>query len=526
MVQARSEVDAAAMALPPEPEIRAQLDRIQANPEFDVPARTGRFLAYVVDEVVAGRGDRIKGYSIAVEVFGRDSSFDSQNDPVVRIEAARLRRALERYYLLAGQNDPITITIPKGGYVPVFSRHDRGDPPDAVSSSQVRAVETGGESGGRGWKTVFLAATLFCILGASALYVGWRGTEAPGAMRNAATEVSTAPDVPGVIVVPFEDLSGTGDSKIVARGLTDKVIEQISKFKEIVVIADRPPGTSGETPLKAAPPARYALSGSVRFSGDKLWLSTRLVNRANGSVLWAESYSEDLQVRNVLELESDVARAVASALAQPYGVIFAADASKVASSPPDDWEAYQCTLAYYGYRADLNPQTHASVQDCLKRAVKGFPGYATAWALLSLTYIDQLRFRYRLDVPTSPPLDLAMETARRAVELDPQNVRGLQAEMLAFFFRGDVDTALNIGARAFAMNPNDPELSAEYGLRMALSGQWKRGCALSLMRSAEIRGRSAISRPASPCVSICSETMSPPSNGSGRPMPRPIRSII
>jgi len=50
--------------------------------------------------------------------------------------------------------------------------------------------------------------------------------------------------------------------------------------------------------------------------------------------------------------------------------------------------------------------------------------------------------------------------------------------MLAFFFRGEVDTALTIGARALEMNPNDTELSAEYGLRLALSGQWERGCAL------------------------------------------------
>ncbi|MEY9998795.1 tetratricopeptide (TPR) repeat protein [Sinorhizobium fredii] len=71
-----------------------------------------------------------------------------------------------------------------------------------------------------------------------------------------------------------------------------------------------------------------------------------------------------------------------------------------------------------------------------------------------------------------------MEAARRAVELDPQNVRGLQAEMLAFFFRGDVGTALNIGARALEINPSDPELSAEYGLRLALSGEWKNGCEL------------------------------------------------
>ncbi|MBP2237010.1 TolB-like protein/Flp pilus assembly protein TadD [Sinorhizobium kostiense] len=481
MVQTRSvKVDSAAASSPPESEVRVQLDRILASPEFDVPERARRFLTYIVNEVIAGRGDRIKAYSIALEVFGRDASFDGQTDPVVRIEAGRIRRSLERYYLTAGRNDPVAITVPKGGYVPVFSHVDLGAPLEAntlhfVAEESARSPE---RAKPRRKRLAFLAVPVFFILGAIGLYAGWQTNQAPSPNQVSTKAVPAAPDLPGVIVAPFEDLSGTADSTIIARGLTDKVIEQISKFKEIVVIAGRSADTPSETPSSVAPAARYALSGSVRLTADNLWLSTRLVNREDGSVLWAESYSEDLQVRNLLELESDVARAVATALAQPYGVIFRADASKAASAPPDDWEAYQCTLAYYGYRANLSPQTHASVQDCLKQAVWKFPGYSTAWALLALTHIDQLRFRYRMDTPAQPPLDLALEAAKRAVELDPQNVRGLQAEMLTFFFRGDIDTALKIGARAFAMNPNDPELSAEYGLRMALSGQWKQGCKL------------------------------------------------
>ena len=147
-------------------------------------------------------------------------------------------------------------------------------------------------------------------------------------------------------------------------------------------------------------------------------------------------------------------------------------------APPEDWKAYACTLSYYGYQAALTPSTHASVQACLKDAVERFPNYATAWALLSLTYVDELRFRYRLKSPSPPPIDLAVQTAERAVELDPQNVRALPAQMLAYFFRGDVQSALSVGERALAINPNDTELSGEYGFRLALSGQWKSGCEL------------------------------------------------
>ena len=81
---------APARTVQPSPEeVRAQLARIVASPDFDVPERSRSFLRYVVEETLAGRGERIKGYTVAVEVFGRDAAVDTNVDPVVRIEAGR-----------------------------------------------------------------------------------------------------------------------------------------------------------------------------------------------------------------------------------------------------------------------------------------------------------------------------------------------------------------------------------------------------------------------------------------------------
>ena len=101
-------------------EVRAELGRILASPNFVTSDRNRRFLEHIVKETLAGRADRLKGYSIATTVFRRPDDFDDQFDPVVRMEAGRLRRALERFYLVEGQRTHVRISVPKGGYKPDF----------------------------------------------------------------------------------------------------------------------------------------------------------------------------------------------------------------------------------------------------------------------------------------------------------------------------------------------------------------------------------------------------------------------
>ena len=467
------DVPAAAVAPPLDHEIREQLARIRCSPAFDAPDRAQKFLAYVVEEALQGRADRIKAYSIAIEVFGRDASFDAQNDPVVRIEAGRVRRALEHYYLLTGQQDPILITIPKGGYVPTFSRIAECPPQIAEQVVPARTFKAG---------RLAVPAAVVMVLGA----VGWIAVDQSAALRqfsspSAVTE--PAPGMPKVIIAPFEDITGTPGSALLTRGLNDEVIGQMARFKEINILAE----DSATAPAKAPPAGSnlplYRLEGRIRLDDDRLRFSARLVDRDDGVIIWTKTYDAELGRRELLDIETEIAGEIAMTLAQPYGVIFQAKASEVINNPSEDAKAYACALSYYGYRADLNRQTHASVQGCLKEVVARYPNYATAWALLSLTYLDELRFRYRLDSPVPgpsdpAPIELALQAAGRAVALDPGNVRALQAEMLADYFNSDVPNALAIGEKAYALNPNDTEFTGEYGLRLALSGEWERGCGL------------------------------------------------
>jgi hypothetical protein len=139
-------------------DVLAQLERVLASPDFIASERNRRFLRHVVERTL--RGETARGYEIGTLVFGRPQTFNATADPIVRIEAGKLRRDLETYYLKSGQHDPVQIDLPKGAYRAQFSyRH-------------VDAAGNGVQLGGR----VILRAALLGMAGA--------GEEAGAAWRE------------------------------------------------------------------------------------------------------------------------------------------------------------------------------------------------------------------------------------------------------------------------------------------------------------------------------------------------------
>ena len=118
--------------------ISHQLDRMLGSPDFRATPQQAALFKFVVNQTLDGNAGQIKGYTVATEVFGRGPEFDQSIDPVVSIQASRLRRAIERYYLTTGQNDPARIDIPKGTYVPTFSEQHSSQQP--IAGEQVAAV--------------------------------------------------------------------------------------------------------------------------------------------------------------------------------------------------------------------------------------------------------------------------------------------------------------------------------------------------------------------------------------------------
>jgi len=108
--------------------VNVQLENILASAELRSAPSLQRFLRYVVEETLAGRGDSLKEYSIGSSVFARGEDFNPKIDPIVRVQARNVRARLEQYYAGPGARDPVIIELPKGTYVPVFRLRERTRP--------------------------------------------------------------------------------------------------------------------------------------------------------------------------------------------------------------------------------------------------------------------------------------------------------------------------------------------------------------------------------------------------------------
>ena len=256
-----------------EEQIRSELQRIIASQAFDASERNRSFLAFVVEETLAGRSQYIKGYTVARSVFQRDDDFDPQLDPVVRIEASRLRRSLERYYLTAGKTDSIRIELPKGGYVPRFATFEVTEEHD---------------------------------IGRLA-----------GAQAGELARIGAIGDAHGsIIVLPFDNLSAEPELDLIARGIAEELVTRLASHRELTVV-------SAEMRAKLAAMcdlpkidrgATFAVTGSVRMAKTRLRTLVRLIAVEQGSYLWAESFDRDLACDDVWVVQEQIADLITAKL--------------------------------------------------------------------------------------------------------------------------------------------------------------------------------------------------------------------
>ena len=248
-----------------EQEILEQLTRITSSHTFQQVDRLKRFISFVVSETVSGRGDRLKEFVIGAEVFDKDGSFDPRNDPIVRVQARRLRARLTKYYQDEGSHDPLMIDLPRGGYSPTFKR---------VEAPQKRSMN------------VRLAS------------------------RNTVT------------VLGFADQSPSHDLGYFCEGLRQEISHHLVRCAHLRVIAAdpslaesvaRPPMQELSKSLDAA----MLIRGSVRRSGNILRIGVDVIDGTSSSYLWSDSFDEVFG--DSLTIQEAIARAVVSKFAGDKG---------------------------------------------------------------------------------------------------------------------------------------------------------------------------------------------------------------
>ncbi|WP_245271643.1 hypothetical protein [Rhizobium sp. IBUN] len=289
------------------------MDRILSSPDFILPDRGRRFLQFIVNETLEGRAAYLKAFTIAVSVFGRDTSFDMQNDPCVRMAARQLRSALERYYLTSGSMDEVLITVPTGSYVPIFVKRPiecsirTEDEAQSVSAATKPSIEQASieppKRESRLLRGIMIGAVF--ILLAAVVMASIAESDNP-VLKQAFTSGR-----PTILVKPFTTNEETRVSNEVLSGLKNEIIVNLVKSKELVVI------TEGAKPNADA---TYTLQGSIRLEADDMRAIARLVRGADGAVVWSSDYDVNIKGRSILDAQMAIARSIAAAVAAPFGV--------------------------------------------------------------------------------------------------------------------------------------------------------------------------------------------------------------
>ena len=335
--------------------IRRQLEKIAVHGLFTRSERMVRFLRFAVERVLEDKSNELKEYSIGVEVFDRPESYDPRVDPIVRVEARRLRAKLKNYYESDGRNDPVIIDFATGTYAP-----------------EIRFREDG---------------------------------TAPPAEPAAST----------VAVLPFANLSGCADNDYFSDGLTEELIHALTKFSGMRVVAwnsaARLRGVEQDVgEVRRQLHVANALTGSVRIAGQSLRVRAQLIDTATGVYLWSETFDREMQ--DVFAIQEEIAHAIVRTLQ----IQLVTGAHIVGARSRASVSSYDLCLKG---RYHLNRRTPSELRQAVgyfQAAIDADPGSALAHAGLAEALC--LNVDYGL-LPPGEGTTQVRAAATRAIEIDP-----------------------------------------------------------------------------------------------------------
>ena len=401
-----------------------QLELMLASPDFRASPQQIAFLKFIVNQTLAGNADDIKAYTVATEVFGRGPDFNQSIDPVVSIQASRLRRAMKRYYETAGKNDPIRIDIPKGTYVPVFEK-----------MPHTRAIET--------------------------------------SIDREHPDIKVKSKWPSVLIRPLSNLSDDPELNFWGIGLATELADELNRYPDIRVIIPSSPGDPNRAADKDA--VRFVVDGSVRSDGSMIKVILTLTDTRTGQQVWSESSRSSVETAGLIAFQEDLARSIAVKIAGDRGLIMKTLDKESKRRPPQQLTVYEAVLRYFEYDATFTPQSFSRALAALEKAVVIDPEYGPAWSMLARLYANI----YVFEIPGfKRPLEKALEFAQNGTRLSPDNQRCSAILAYIHMFRNELTAGLAEAERALNLGPETLFMLDTIGCVMTLMGDFERGPAL------------------------------------------------
>jgi len=407
---------------PKDPDVEAQLKRILKSSYFKATRMQRKFLKFVVNETLVGNAYQIKGYTVAIQVFGRDKNFKQAADPIVSIQANKLRRALEEYYIEDGITDKIHIDIPKGTYVPTFKK--RIIP---------QTVEIGGK---RKDDDRFQENRWPCIY-----------------------------------VKPLKNLSNDKEYDYWGIGLAMEIATELDQYPDVRVLTRRSPRKNSQG---KRPSARFVIDGCVSTDSKFIKVNLRLTDMKTRIQVWGDSQRSAIEAANLISYQEEMAKIVAVKVAAEHGLIQQALARRSKNQKPRTMRAYEAILLYHQCDLDFTPDSFTRALKALEIAVLEEPQCAQVWSMLARLYANI--YALEIDIPVNEdPLDKAFEFAKMGISLAPYDQRNRLVMAYIFLFRDEIRAAISETNRALKLGGNSLFMYEALGYLMTLLGDWDRG---------------------------------------------------
>jgi TolB-like protein/Tfp pilus assembly protein PilF len=276
-----------------------------------------------------------------------------------------------------------------------------------------------------------------------------------------------------IAVLPFENLSRDPENAYFAEGIQDEILTRLSKIADLKVASRTSTrqykgATANVRDIAKQLGVAHILEGSVQKSGDAVRVNVQLINAANDTHLWADTF--DRKLTDVLSVESEVAKAIADQLrVKLTGHEEQVIAAKLTDNP-QAYDAYLRGLAYSLKPANTTANT-LGAQKYLREAVRLDPKFALAWALLSS--VDSIGYRTVSVQRTVALREEARQAAETALSLQPKLGEAILAQ--GYYYYGclkDYDAAIRYFEQARQLLPNDSRIPESLAYVTRRRGQW------------------------------------------------------